>query len=619
MQQDQQDQALRSRTVDTGDARLAVTERGEAGRPPVLLVHGYPDTGAVWDEVAAQLTERFHVITYDVRGSGRSSAPADADGYKLSRLIADLRAVIDAVSPDRPVHLVGHDWGALQCWAALTDPGLAGRVSSYTALGTPPLDHVSAWLRRRARHGPSGLADVLNQAARSWYIGFFQLPAVPELAWRAGLGRLWGQALAAGEGIQPRPGHPAETLTRDAVNGIALYRANMTPGPRSLGLGRPGRTPRPVDVPVQLVVTTRDLFIAPRTQESVTGHVPLLWRRRIRAKHWVQRTHPDQIAAWVAEFADHIDGAPASPALRRADASHGSKPFGGYLVVITGAGSGIGKATALGFAANGAEVVAADIDLAAAERTSEIIRGHGGTAHPYQVDVTKAGEMERFAGWVRAEHDVPDVVVNNAGIAVAGSFLEHTEDDWQRIVDVNLLGVVRGCRLFGAQMAERARAGGPGGHIVNMASAAAFAPTALLPAYSATKAAVKMLSDCLGAELAPAGIGVTAICPGFTNTAIARSAHYAGADKAREERLRAGASRAIAMRRYPPEKVALAVMRAVRRNRPFVPVNAEAHVGYALSRFAPAATRLLARRSGERELDRLERLAGRDGPAAPAG
>ena len=604
-----QQQAPRSRTVDAGDVRLAVSEWGEVSGPPVLLVHGYPDTSSVWDEVAARLAGQFRVFTYDVRGAGQSTAPEETDGYKLSRLVADMRAVIDAVSPDRPVHLVGHDWGALQCWAALADPAVAARVASYTALGTPPLDQVNEWLRSRVRHGPRGVADVLNQAGRSWYIAFFQTPAVPELVWRAGLGRLWGRALEAREGIRPRPGHPAETITRDAVNGIALYRANMNPGPRSLGLGSAGRRPAPVDVPVQLVVTTRDPFIAQHTQESVTGRVPKLWRRRIPSGHWVQRSHPDQIARWVAEFASHIDGAPASQALRRADASHGGKPFGGNLVVVTGAGSGIGKATALGFAANGAEVVAADIDPAAAERTAEIIRRHGGTAHPYQVDVTKPEEMERFAAWVRDEHDVPDVVVNNAGIAVAGPSLAHTEDDWRRIIDVNLLGVVRGCRLFGAQMVER----GCGGHIVNIASAAAFAPTAMLPAYSATKAAVKMLSDCVRGELAPAGIRVTAICPGFTDTAIARSAHYAGTDKAQEERLRADASRAISMRRYPPEKVALAVMRAVRRNRPVVPVNAEAHIGYALSRFAPAATRLLARRTGDSSWDQLGRLAGRDG------
>jgi len=136
------------------------------------------------------------------------------------------------------------------------------------------------------------------------------------------------------------------------------------------------------------------------------------------------------------------------------------KPFGNKLVVVTGAGSGIGRATALGFAANGARIVAADLDLAAAESVSDLITARGGTAHARQADVSAAADMERFANWVRTEVGVPDVVVNNAGIAIVGPLLAHTEEDWQRIIGVNLLGVVRGCRLFGAQMAER----GTGGH-----------------------------------------------------------------------------------------------------------------------------------------------------------
>ena len=271
--------------------------------------------------------------------------------------------------------------------------------------------------------------------------------------------------------------------------------------------------------------------------------------------------------------------------------SDAEKPFGNKLVVVTGAGSGIGRATALGFAANGATIVAADLDLAAATSASELITARGGTAHARQVDVSAAADMERFASWVRTELGVPDVVVNNAGIAIVGPLIAHTEEDWQRIIGVNLLGVVRGCRLFGTQMAERGR----GGHLVNIASAAAYAPSASLPAYAATKAAVRMFSECLRAELAPAGIGVTAICPGFTTTPIARAARYVGLPAGEEERVRENSVRALRRRRFPPEKVALAVMRAVLRDRPVVPVNAEARVAYALSRLAPGTLRALAR------------------------
>ena len=597
--------ALTHRAVDRGDVRLAVTERGDAGRPAVLLVHGYPDTSSVWDEVAADLAGRFHVITYDVRGAGASTAPHGTQGYRLARLAADLATIIDEVSPDRPVHLVGHDWGAIQAWEAVAQTRLAGRIASLTSVGGPSLDHVSAWLRRRAVSGPRGLADVVGQLSRWWYVGFFQLPIVPEITWRAGLGHYWGRILQASDGVQPRPGHPADTITRDAVHGLALYRANI-------GVRHGRARPVPVDVPVQIVIARRDPFIARRTQLAVAGYAPRLWRRDIRAGHWVPRTHPKRLAHWIAEFADHVEGEPATRALRRADVSRAAKPFGGHLVVVTGAGGGIGRAIALAFAGDGAEIVAADLDVAAAHQTCDAVAALGGRARAYQVDVAAAGEMERFAAWVRDVCGVPDVVVNNAGLAVVGSFLAHTEEDWRRIVDVNLLGVMRGCRLFGAQMAER----GEGGHLVNIASAAAFAPSAMLPAYAATKAAVRMLSECLRAEFASAGIGVTAICPGFTNTGIAEAARYVGVDKTAQERLRSGAARAMALRNYPPEKVASAVKRAVRDNRPLVPVNAEARLGYALSLFAPSVLRLAARRSGRRMFARLERLAGPERPAS---
>jgi NAD(P)-dependent dehydrogenase (short-subunit alcohol dehydrogenase family) len=278
----------------------------------------------------------------------------------------------------------------------------------------------------------------------------------------------------------------------------------------------------------------------------------------------------------------------------------GAETFADKLVVVTGAGSGIGRAVALGFAANGAQVLAADIDQEAAERTCSVIESHGASGLAARVDVASAADMEQFAAWVRAEVGVPDVVVNNAGIAIIGSFLDHTETDWDRIVAVNLLGVARGCRLFGRQMVER----GTGGHLVNIASCAAWAPTTALPAYSATKAAVRMLSDCLRAELAGAGIGVTAICPGFTNTGIARAAHYAGTSGEQEAAARETAATALARRNFPPDKVALAVMRAVLGNKPVVPVNAEAWVTYALSRVSPSLLTQLSRRLG----DAMERL-----------
>jgi NAD(P)-dependent dehydrogenase (short-subunit alcohol dehydrogenase family) len=279
--------------------------------------------------------------------------------------------------------------------------------------------------------------------------------------------------------------------------------------------------------------------------------------------------------------------------------TNAEKPFQNDLVVVTGAGSGIGRATALGFAANGARVIAADLDLSTATSVCELIRRRGGDAHARQVDVASAPDMERFAAWTHAEIGVPDVVVNNAGIVINGPFLGHSEEDWRQIIGVNLFGVIRGCRLFGAQMVDR----GEGGHIVNVASAAAFWPAPYQPAYSATKAAVLTLSEYLRAELACYNIGVTAICPGLTSTPIAHAVRFVGMSAAETQRQRQLGISALRRRRFPPEKVAVAVMRAVLRDRAVVPVNAESKIVYVLSRLAPGAMRglsaLVARRAGQ--------------------
>ena len=260
---------------------------------------------------------------------------------------------------------------------------------------------------------------------------------------------------------------------------------------------------------------------------------------------------------------------------------------------MTGAANGIGRATAVALRARGLTVICADLD---AEKAAEV-----GT--PYEVDVADAGAMERFAAWVHDGYGAPAVVVNNAGIGVGGSFFDHTVDDWRRAIDVNLMGVVHGCLFFGPPMVRYGR-----GHIVNVASAAAFTPSRALPAYCTSKAGVLMLSECLRAELAGTGVGVSAICPGFIATGIYRAARYAGLD-AERARGRGELAERLAGRLAPgPEAVAKAIIRAIERDRPIVPVTAGAHGAYALSRVSPPIMRQVARAGGEETFARLERL-----------
>jgi NAD(P)-dependent dehydrogenase (short-subunit alcohol dehydrogenase family) len=262
------------------------------------------------------------------------------------------------------------------------------------------------------------------------------------------------------------------------------------------------------------------------------------------------------------------------------------------LVLVTGAGSGIGRATAFAFAEAGARVVAVDRDAESAARTAELSRLVGAPeAWAETADVSDEQAMEKLAEKVHREYGVLDVLVNNAGIGLSGSFFATTTDDWRKVLDVNLWGVIHGCRLFGARMSER----GQGGHIVNIASAAAFQPSRALPAYSTSKAAVLMLSECLRAELTGQGIGVSAICPGIVNTNITSTARFAGVDETEERRRQKKSARLYGKRNYPPEKVAEAILDAVIGDKAVVPVTPEARGAHLMSRFLPGALRRIAR------------------------
>ncbi|MYZ35358.1 MULTISPECIES: SDR family oxidoreductase [unclassified Streptomyces] len=599
----------RERRVRTGGVELCVAELGDPARPTVLLVHGYPDSKEVWSEVAERLAERFHVVLYDVRGHGRSTAPAPLrGGFTLEKLTDDFLAVADAVSPDRPIHLVGHDWGSVQAWEFVTVARTEGRIASFTSMSGPSLDHLGHWIKRRAkRPTPRGMGQLLGQGAKSWYVYVLHTPVLPELAWRGPLGRQWPKILRRAEKLHDTS-YPTSSLPQDAANGAWLYRDNVR-----ARLSRP-RTDAYAHAPVQLITPTGDAFLSERLYDDLEHWAPGLVRRTLPAKHWVPRTRPDQLASWIGEFVlaheDHEGGGhPPEGTGTSTDAGTGTRTspgagtgaapsgpyaqrFGGQLVLVTGAAGGIGRATAFAFAEAGARIVAIDLDLEGAARTAELARLIGApAAWAEQTDVGDGQTMERLAEKVAAEYGIVDVLVNNAGIGLSGAFLDTTAEDWKKVLDVNLWGVIHGCRVFGRQMAER----GQGGHIVNTASAAAYQPSKALPAYSTSKAAVLMLSECLRAELAGQGIGVSAICPGFVNTGITSTARFTGVSTEEQERRRRKAARLYGLRNYPPEKVADAVLRAVVRNQAVVPVTPEARGARLLSRIAPGALRAIAR------------------------
>ncbi|MQY12797.1 putative oxidoreductase EphD [Streptomyces sp. RB5] len=285
-----------------GGVSLCVTERGAAGRPVVVLVHGYPDSKEVWEGVAERLAEDFRVVAYDVRGHGRSGVPEPLrGGFTLERLTDDFLAVADAVSPGRPVHLVGHDWGSVQGWEFATVGRTAGRVASFTSISGPSLDHFGHWIAGRLRRPtPRRAVQLLGQAAKSWYVYALHTPRLPELAWRGPLGRRWPWILERLERV-PSVGYPTASLPSDAAHGAWLYRDNVRPR-----LRRP-RADAYAHAPVQLILPLGDAFLSPSLYDDLDPWVPDLVRRRVDARHWVPRSRPAELAGWVTEFVRERD------------------------------------------------------------------------------------------------------------------------------------------------------------------------------------------------------------------------------------------------------------------------------------------------------------------------
>lgn len=276
------------------EVTLHVTEHGERGSSThVLLVHGFPDDQRLWDPVVEALPPDWHVVTYDVRGAGRSSRPGGRAAYRTEVLVEDLVAVLDAtVPPGRRVHLVGHDWGSTLGWeavaAATWDPRLQERLAGFTSSSGPPLDHVSS-----IGSGWRGRLRMLPQLLHSWYVGVFLVPGIAELLWT----RLPWLVRRLGRRLDPTidllPWGP--DLVANARSGLNLYRANL---PRRLREPLPWRT----SLPVQLVVATRDAFVTPATYAGLEARCRDLHRVEVEDGHWLPRARPEELAALVTAF-----------------------------------------------------------------------------------------------------------------------------------------------------------------------------------------------------------------------------------------------------------------------------------------------------------------------------
>jgi NAD(P)-dependent dehydrogenase (short-subunit alcohol dehydrogenase family) len=247
------------------------------------------------------------------------------------------------------------------------------------------------------------------------------------------------------------------------------------------------------------------------------------------------------------------------------------------LVFITGAGSGIGRATALLMAQHGTRVAISDV----AGDTLASTAAELGEACVFSqtLDVSDAKAFAALRDSLFDQVGVPDIIVNNAGVGMSGTFIDTSLGDWDWLMGINCGGVVNGCHYFAPAMVKRGS-----GHIVNMASGLGLVGGPKLTAYAASKFAVVGLSESLRVELASEGVGVSAICPGIVNTEITNTMRVTTGEA---NEVREKASAFYFKRNYGPERVAKAVVKAVKKNSGLVPVCPETHFSFFLKRLLP--------------------------------
>lgn len=256
----------------------------------------------------------------------------------------------------------------------------------------------------------------------------------------------------------------------------------------------------------------------------------------------------------------------------------------GKVAAVTGAGSGIGRALAIHLAEQGAAAIAlADIDAAGLSETAALVSG---TTSTHVVDVRDADAVQRFADEVVAHHGRCELVVNNAGVATAGRFEDDDLELVHWVMDINVWGVIHGCRSFLPVLRQQ-----PEGHLVNVSSMAAFVGMPGNAAYSASKGAVRLFTESLRSELIRTPIGVTSVHPGTIRTNIMASSRGSQADLIARLAAKPWAGRFMTS----PEAVARAVVRGVERNRARVVVGPDARVLDLVARAVPGRSGLIGR------------------------
>lgn len=267
------------------------------------------------------------------------------------------------------------------------------------------------------------------------------------------------------------------------------------------------------------------------------------------------------------------------------------KTYKNKVAIVTGGGSGIGKALCERLAHFGAKVVLSDINPESAGNTADAIKNQGGHAEGHDLDVTDYSAFEAHVHATVTAYGQLDFIFNNAGIAVSAEFRDMEPAHWRKVIDVNLNGVFNGSLLAYKQMVKQGF-----GHIVNLSSIEGMVPFPTTGSYVASKYAVLGLSQTMWVEGSSLGVKVSAVCPGFIKTPIFDVSQMVNINRQKIM----SQYETIQKLGITPEKCARVILKGVARNKPIIPVTGLAHIIWRLARLAPLAYMNYARKDFDR-------------------
>ncbi|MBN4925750.1 alpha/beta fold hydrolase [Hoyosella rhizosphaerae] len=292
--------------VSTDGVRLATYSYGDPSHPTVLCVHGFPDDHRMWESVAALLADEYHVVTFDMRGAGKSDRPSKIGDYTISHLADDIASVARTIADNGRVHLLAHNWGGAGAWDLALHPVDGLELLSLTTIGTASPEYYSAWVRDQLRLDWQHIRDLLSLWKTNTYMTLMQIPVITPTLFRLGVGDVamnfakWRFE----KGTPPRDyGKHLAARNRD---GLRIYPANIY---SQMFGGKPDRVtgqPRK-PVPSLVIVPEHDKLFPPVAQSGAAEWALDCRIRFVDGGHWLPLYQPDLVASMTREFVEEVE------------------------------------------------------------------------------------------------------------------------------------------------------------------------------------------------------------------------------------------------------------------------------------------------------------------------